>query len=52
MTEVRNALKCLYHFSLCSQLQDSVLDDITALEKQLNNLILCQAQQKKETDFF
>ena len=53
VTEVRKALKCLQDFSLCSQLQDSsVLDDITALEKQLNNVILCQAQQKKLTDFF
>ena len=33
-------------------IKDSVLDAITALEKQLNNAILCQAQQKKLTDFF
>ena len=52
MTEVGKALKCLQDFSLCSQLQDRVLDAITALEKQLNNAILCQAQQKKLTDFF
>ena len=52
VTEVRKALKCLQDFSLCSQLQDGVLDAITALEKQLNNAILCQAQQKKLTDFF
>ena len=52
VTEVRKALKCLQDFSLCSQLQAGVLDAITALEKQLNNAILCQAQQKKLTDFF
>ena len=40
MTEVGKALKCLQDFSLCSQLQDRVLDAITALEKQLNNAIL------------
>ena len=34
VTEVRKALKCLQDFSLCSQLQDGVLDAITALENQ------------------
>ena len=52
MTEVRKAFKCLQDFSLCSQLQDGVVDDITALQNQQNNVILCHVQQKKLTDFF
>ena len=52
MTEVRMALKCLQDFSLCSQLKDSsVLDDITALEKQLNNVIATMPSSTKESNW-
>ena len=52
VTEVRMALKCLQDFSLCSQLKDSsVLDDITALEKQLNNVIATMPSSTKESNW-
>lgn len=52
VAEVRKALQCLQDFSLCSQVETSVLDSIAAIERQLNKAIVSQAKQKKLTDFF
>ena len=50
--DVRKAIQCLQDFCLCTQMDTSLLDSITVIEKHINNTLVAQAQQKKITDFF
>ena len=50
--DVRKAIQCLRDFSLCTQMDSALLDNITVIERQLNNAIGAQARQKKITDLF